>query len=135
MVYPAGVFPFDICDQLAMYVEVDTAYQSPSGKSVGEIRVVLQFTPTVVQAAPGPGTVYSATYGQPYSAPPACEGSAPRAALSHVLFEVDCICFAAPAVYPPQGQAPPFGAPPAQGVPPPQPGNGGKSLYSAACTL
>ena len=94
MVSPAGVFPFDICDQLAMYVEVDTAYQSPSGKSVGEIRVVLQFTPTVVQAAPGPGTVYSATYGQPYSAPPACEGSAPRAALSHVLFEVDCICFA-----------------------------------------
>ncbi len=57
--------------------------QSPSGKPTGEIRVVIQFTHTVIHAAPLQDNMFPPAYNAPYGAFP--EGSSPHAS-SVVVF-------------------------------------------------
>ena len=65
--------------------------QSPSGKPTGEIRVVLQFTHTVIHAAPLQDTVLPPAYSAPYGAFPAHEGSSPHA-IGRFVFKVILTC-------------------------------------------
>ncbi len=65
--------------------------QSPSGKPTGEIRVVLQFTHTVIHAAPSQDNVLPPVYSAPYGAFPAHEGSSPHA-IGHCVLNVTLTC-------------------------------------------
>ena len=71
----------------AIHADANTIHQSKSGRPAGEIRVILQFTPSGGQAAamPGamPGNVRPPTYGAPYGAPPAYGGNTPHDVASH----------------------------------------------------